>query len=52
MRCVFLFSGQGSQFKGMARDICDTYSAARSVINSMSSLVNEDIATLLYLTKF
>lgn len=51
MRCVFLFSGQGSQFKGMARDICDTYSAARSVIDSMSSIVNEDIASLLWKTE-
>ena len=43
MEYVFLFSGQGSQFKGMAEDICKEYPAARAIIDEMSAASGEDI---------
>ena len=51
MKYVFLFSGQGSQFKGMAEDICKAYPAARAVVDEMSSITGEDIAELLWHTE-
>ena len=51
MEYVFLFSGQGSQFKGMAADICKEYSAARTVIDEMSAVSGEDIASFLWNTE-
>ena len=51
MEYIFLFSGQGSQFKGMAGDICKEYPAARTVIDKMSALSGEDIASFLWDTE-
>ncbi|MGP1431439.1 MAG: ACP S-malonyltransferase [Treponema sp.] len=51
MEYVFLFSGQGSQFKGMAEDICKKYPAARAVIDTMSATAGEDIASFLWNTE-
>lgn len=51
MKFVFLFSGQGAQFKGMAEDICKLYPAARSVVDEMSSITGEDIASFLWNTE-
>ena len=51
MEYVFLFSGQGSQFKGMAEDICTQYPAARAVIDKMSNTSGEDIASFLWHTE-
>ena len=51
MEYVFLFSGQGSQFKGMAEDICTAYPAARAVIDEMSAVSGEDIASFLWNTE-
>ncbi len=51
MKYVFLFSGQGSQFKGMAEDICKDYPAARAVIDEMSAVSGEDIASFLWNTE-
>ena len=51
MEYVFLFSGQGSQFKGMAEDICTQYPAARTVIDKMSGISGEDIASFLWHTE-
>lgn len=51
MEYVFLFSGQGSQFKGMAEDICKKYPAARAVIDTMSAAAGEDIASFLWNTE-
>ena len=48
MKYVFLFSGQGSQFKGMAEDICKKYPSARTVIDEMSKASGEDIAAFLW----
>ena len=51
MEYVFLFSGQGSQFKGMAEDICTQYPAASAVIDKMSNTSGEDIASFLWHTE-
>lgn len=51
MEYIFLFSGQGSQFKGMAEDICKEYPAARAVIDTMSTASGEDIASFLWNTE-
>ena len=51
MEYIFLFSGQGSQFKGMAEDICKTYPTARTVIDEMSKASGEDIASFLWHTE-
>lgn len=51
MKYVFLFSGQGSQFKGMAEDICKEYPSARAVIDEMSRVSGEDIASFLWNTE-
>lgn len=51
MEYVFLFSGQGSQFKGMAEDICKEYPAARAVIDQMSAFSGEDIPAFLWNTE-
>ena len=51
MEHVFLFSGQGSQFKGMAEDICKKYPTARAIIDEMSTVSGEDIASFLWNTE-
>ena len=51
MEYVFLFSGQGSQFKGMAEDICKTYPTARAIIDKMSDVSGEDIPSFLWHTE-
>lgn len=51
MKYVLLFSGQGSQFKGMAEDICKAHPVARAVIDEMSSITGENIAELLWNTE-
>ena len=51
MSFVFLFSGQGSQFKGMAQDICDSHPCARAVVDKMSAITGEDIGALLWNTE-
>ena len=51
MEYIFLFSGQGSQFKGMAEDICKKYPSARTVIDEMSKASGEDIASFLWNTE-
>ena len=51
MEYVFLFSGQGSQFKGMAEDICKQYPTARAIIDEMSAASGENIASFLWNTE-
>ena len=51
MEHVFLFSGQGSQFKGMTEDICKKYPTARAIIDEMSTVSGEDIASFLWNTE-
>ena len=47
MNSIFLFSGQGAQFKGMAQDIIDEYGAAKDLIKKIGDITGEDIDALL-----
>ncbi|UTC66537.1 MULTISPECIES: ACP S-malonyltransferase [unclassified Treponema] len=47
MKNIFLFSGQGAQFKGMAQDIVEKYGAARDIIKNIGDITGEDIDALL-----
>ena len=38
MNSIFLFSGQGAQFKGMAQDILDEYGAAKDLIKKIGDI--------------
>ncbi len=51
MKYVFLFSGQGAQFKGMLQDVCAEYPKARQTIDKMSDICGEDIASFLWHTE-
>ena len=51
MKYAFLFSGQGSQFKGMAQDICEHSVAAKKVIDDVSKITHRDISALLWNTE-
>ena len=51
MNSIFLFSGQGAQFKGMAQDIIDEYGAAKDLIKKIGDITGEDIDALLRRTE-
>ncbi len=43
---LFVFPGQGSQYKGMGSDLCHDYAAARKVYEQASGVLGYDIAEL------
>lgn len=45
---AFLFPGQGAQAPGMVKDVAESFSSARKVIDDVSSIVNLDMAKLLW----
>lgn len=45
---AFLFPGQGAQFPGMIRDICDNYSVANECLDEISDITNLDIKKILW----
>lgn len=47
---AFLFPGQGAQAPGMIKDVADAVPAARKVIDEVSSIINVDMAKLLWET--
>lgn len=47
MTC-FLFPGQGAQAPGMVKDVAESFSSAKKVIDDVSSIVNLDMAKLLW----
>ncbi|UTC62842.1 ACP S-malonyltransferase [Treponema sp. OMZ 787] len=51
MKNIFLFSGQGAQFKGMAQDIVEKYGSARALIKNIGDITGEDIEALLWHTE-
>lgn len=45
---AFLFPGQGAQAPGMIKDVAETFSSAKKVIDDVSSIVNIDMCKLLW----
>lgn len=45
---AFLFPGQGAQASGMVKDVAESFSSAKKVIDDVSSIVNLDMAKLLW----
>ena len=45
---AFLFPGQGAQAPGMVKDVAVSFSSAKKVIDDVSSIVNLDMAKLLW----
>lgn len=46
MSVFFIFPGQGAQYPGMGKDICDAYEIARNVYDQASEILGFDIADL------
>ncbi|ADQ14538.1 ACP S-malonyltransferase [Halanaerobium hydrogeniformans] len=45
---VFMFSGQGSQYVGMGKDLYDNYRAAEEVLNKADNLVDFDLKDIIF----
>ena len=45
---AFVFPGQGAQAPGMVKDVAESFSSAKKVIDDVSSIVNLDMAKLLW----
>ncbi|MDO4945413.1 MAG: ACP S-malonyltransferase [Ruminococcus sp.] len=45
---IFLFSGQGSQYVGMAKELCDKYPAAKAVFDKANESLGYDIAEIAF----
>jgi len=45
---IFLFSGQGSQYVGMAKELCEKYPAAKAVFDKASEVLGYDIAKIAF----
>lgn len=45
---IFLFSGQGSQYVGMAKELCDKYPAAKAVFDKANEALGYDIAEIAF----
>lgn len=45
---AFLFPGQGAQAPGMVKDVAESFSSVKKVIDDVSSIVNLDMAKLLW----
>ncbi len=45
---AFLFPGQGAQYQGMMKDVCEAFPEARKVIDDISAITGKDIAKLLW----
>jgi [acyl-carrier-protein] S-malonyltransferase len=48
MTIAWVFPGQGSQFVGMARDLYETYSSARTVIDAADSVLGLALSKLMF----
>ncbi len=46
MTTLFIFPGQGSQYPGMGKDICDSFDVAKQVYDRASTVLGFDIADL------
>lgn len=45
---IFLFSGQGSQYVGMAKELCEKYPAAKAVFDKANEVMGYDIAEIAF----
>lgn len=45
---IFLFSGQGSQYAGMGRELCEKYPAAKAVFDKAKEVLGYDIADITF----
>lgn len=48
MRYIFLYPGQGAQFQGMIKDVCDQSSEAREVLEKAEAITGEKISDWLW----
>ena len=48
MSTVYIFAGQGAQFPGMAKDICDTFPEAMAVVQNAEKISGEPIREWLW----
>ena len=46
MNNLFVFPGQGSQYEGMGKDICEAYDTARRIYDTASEVLGYDIADM------
>lgn len=48
MNTVFMFSGQGSQYVGMGKELYDNYEVARSILNQADSILGYSIKDIMF----
>ena len=48
MKIAFMFSGQGAQFTGMMKDLCEAEPAARQVFDTADGALGRDISALCF----
>ena len=46
MNILYVFPGQGSQYEGMGKDICEAYDTARRIYDAASEVLGYDIADM------
>lgn len=47
-KIAFLFPGQGSQYPGMAKDFCDSYTVAKQTFDEADALLGQKISSLIF----
>ena len=47
-KIAFIFPGQGAQYVGMGKDLCDNYESAKQIYNSADNILGKSISTLCF----